>query len=79
MSITVFTGEHCAYCPMVKKFLTYKGVAFTEKSVENAENRSEAYKLSGAMTVPITLVENGDKKEVIIGYNLPRLSSALKS
>jgi len=45
---------------------------------EHPERRQEAVELSGAMTVPVTVIENSEGiKDVTIGYNPSQLSSAL--
>lgn len=77
MSITVFTGVSCPSCVQLKRYLTYKKLDFTEKSIVDDDNAALAFKLSGAMTVPIVLIEDDNKREIVIGYNLPRLASAL--
>lgn len=78
MKVTVFTTSNCAYCGMVKKWLTAKSVPFTEVNLDKHPDRQqEAIKISGAMTVPVTLIENGSKKDVIVGYNLSKLAPAI--
>jgi glutaredoxin 3 len=78
-NITIYTTNTCAYCPMVKKFLTMKGQEYQEVNLdENPDRRQEAIEVSGAMTVPVTVVENGDGlKNVTVGYNPAQLASAL--
>ncbi len=78
-NITIYTTNTCAYCGMVKKFLTLKGHKYNEVNLDDEpERRQEAVELSGAMTVPITVIENGDGvKDVTIGYNPTQLTSAL--
>ena len=73
MIATVYTTKTCAYCPMVKKYLTYKGIKYTEKDAEQPEIRDEAIKLSGAMTVPITVIDD----QVIVGWKPQLLSAAI--
>lgn len=75
--ITVFTTNTCAYCAMVKKWLDSKGVTYNVVNLdEKPEMQKEIYAKSGALTVPVTLVENEDStEEVVIGYNLSRLAS----
>lgn len=69
--ITVFTTNTCAYCKMVKQYLTLKGKEFTTVNLdENPEKRQELFEKTGAMTVPITQV--GD--DFIIGWNRQRLA-----
>ena len=75
--ITVFTTNTCAYCAMVKKWLDSKGVNYQVVNLdEQPEKQREIYEKSGALTVPVTLVENADStEEVVIGYNLSKLAS----
>ncbi len=64
---------------MVKKYLGAKGVEYEEVNLdEHPHRQAEALELSGAMTVPVTVVTKHDEsKEVIIGYNLARLAPAV--
>jgi len=77
--ITVYTTSTCAYCVMVKKYLDRKGIAYSVVNLdENPDKQKEIYAKSGALTVPVTLVEKEDStEEVIIGFNLPRLASVI--
>lgn len=77
--ITVFTTNTCAYCAMVKKWLDSKGVKYEVVNLDdNPEKQQEIYEKSGALTVPVTLIEKEDStEEVVIGYNLSRLASVV--
>ncbi len=74
--ITVFTTNTCAYCGMVKKYLDSKGVTYETVNLEEQPHRqAEVLAKSGAMTVPVTLIEKEDKtEEVVVGFNLARLA-----
>lgn len=78
-NITIFTTTTCAYCPMVKKFLSAKGMDYDEVNLDqNPERQAEALELSGALTVPITVVtKEDDSKSVVVGYNLAKLAPAI--
>ena len=78
-NITIFTTNTCAYCQMVKKYLGAKGFEYEEVNLdEHPHRQAEAMKLSGTMTVPVTVVTKQDEsQEVIIGYNLSRLAPAV--
>lgn len=78
-NITIFTTNTCAYCVMVKKYLGAKGHAYEEVNLdENPHRQAEALLLSGALTVPVTVVTKEDEtQEVIVGYNLARLAPAV--
>jgi glutaredoxin len=64
---------------MVKKYLVAKGVSYEEVNLDQHPGRQqEAQALSGALTVPVTVVtKNDDSQEVIVGYNLARLAPAI--
>ena len=78
-NITIFTSNTCAYCQMVKKYLGAKGMNYEEVNIdEHPHRQAEAVEMSGAMTVPVTVVTKGDdSKEVVVGYNLAKLAPAL--
>ncbi len=77
--ITVYTTNTCGYCKMVKKWLDSKGVKYNVINLDDhPEKQKEIYEKSGALTVPVTLIEKEDKtEEVVIGFNLSRLASVV--
>lgn len=77
--ITVYTTNTCSYCTMVKKYLDKKGVNYTTVNLDEQPHlQKEVYEKSGALTVPVTLIEKEDSsEEVVIGFNLPKLASAV--
>jgi len=64
---------------MVKKYLGAKGLAYEEVNLDqNPERQQEALALSGALTVPVTVItKHDDTQEVVVGYNLSRLAPAV--
>ncbi len=78
-NITIFTTNTCGYCQMVKKYLVNKGVSYEEVNLdEHPHRQAEAMKMSGAMTVPVTIItKTDDSQEVIVGYNLAKLAPAV--
>jgi glutaredoxin len=77
--ITIFTTNTCSYCGMVKKFLDLKGQKYDVVNLdEHPERQAEALEISGALTVPITVVtKQDDSQEVVVGYNLSKLAPAI--
>ena len=78
-NITIFTTNTCAYCAMVKRFLDAKDHKYEVVTLdEQPERQAEALALSGALTVPVTVVtKQDDSREVIVGYNLSKLAPAV--
>lgn len=70
--ITVFTTSTCAYCAMVKNYLTAKGKEFEVVNLEDhPEKREELFEKTGVMSVPITKVDD----QYIIGWNPSKLGA----
>lgn len=78
-NITIFTTNTCAYCVMVKKYLQSKGLGYDEVNLDQSpERQAEALQLSGALTVPVTVItKQDDTREVVVGYNLAKLAPAV--
>ena len=73
MGIRVFTTKDCAFCPMVKQYLTLKGLTYTEEDISDygyTELREIEKKYKTAK-VPITVFPDG---EFLTGYNIISLS-----
>lgn len=69
--ITVFTTKTCAYCKMVKQYLTLKGKEFQEVDLhDNPEKHQELINKTGAMTVPIVQIDD----QFIVGWNRQRMA-----
>lgn len=82
-TITIYSTNTCAYCVMVKKWLTSKGLSYEEVNLdEHPERIQEMMKLSGQMAVPVTVVADegageNDMKDVTVGWNPAKLSTAI--
>jgi glutaredoxin len=78
-NITIFTTNTCSYCGMVKRFLDMKGLKYDVVNLDDSpERQAEALSMSGALTVPITVItKEDDSQEVVVGYNLSRLAPAI--
>lgn len=79
--ITVYTTNACAYCLMVKKYLESKGEEFQIVNIdEQPDQREVVQKISGAQTVPVTVIENESSEPIVtIGWNPNKLAQALSA
>jgi len=78
MKITIYTTNTCAYCAMVKRYLDSKNMAYETVNLdEYPERQQEAYKLSGALTVPITVIDSVPGPKTVIGWNPAKLAAAI--
>ncbi len=78
-NIIIYTTNTCAYCVMVKKWLGTKGLGYEEINLdEHPELQKDAFELSGQLAVPVTVItKDDDTKEVVVGYNLAKLATAV--
>lgn len=80
--VTIYTTNTCAYCVMVKKWLTSKGQEYSEVNLdEKPELRQGVIDMCGQMTVPVTVIANADgsSQEVTVGWNPGKLAAALSA
>lgn len=74
MKITVYTTPTCAYCGMVKKYLTSKGKEYDIVDLdEQPDARQSLFEATGAITVPIIQVND----QYIIGWQPGQLAAAI--
>ena len=74
MNITIYTTPTCGYCHQVKRFLTQRGVNYTEYDVSLDQSAArEMLRLTGQMGVPVIAVDD----QVVIGFDRKRLEQLL--
>ncbi|SEN32374.1 Glutaredoxin-like protein, YruB-family [Mesobacillus persicus] len=72
--LIIYTQNDCPPCKIVKMFLNEHNVDFQEKNISTDEKaRQELTKTYGAYSTPTVVIG----KEVIIGFNLEKLSRTL--
>jgi glutaredoxin len=63
---------------MVKKYLDSKQHTYTVVNLDEAPDQIPVVEeLSGGRAVPVTVIEDGDKKDIIRGWNPGQLNAAL--
>lgn len=75
--VTIYFSPTCPHCHNALAFLDDKKVKYTKLSVDEDKNAHEAVEVSGQMGVPVIVVENDGKKEIIVGFDPEKISSAL--
>jgi glutaredoxin 3 len=76
--ITIYSTSWCGYCKMAMKYLSDKGIAYTDKNVEtDMEAQAELLKkLDGDFRgVPVIDIDG----TLILGFDRPRIDAALAS
>ena len=62
------------FCGKVKEFLSQNNVAFTDRNIAADETALTELEKLGYMTTPVTVID----KEVVVGFNVPKLRSLLQ-
>lgn len=76
--VTVYTTPTCGFCKLTKDFLRKNNVSFTEFDVStDSAKAQEMVEKSGQMGVPVILIGEGAKADLIIGFDERRLKKAL--
>lgn len=74
-NVKVYSTSWCGFCHQAKKYFDSIGVSYSDVDVEaDPKEAEEMVSKSQQMGVPV--IEIGD--EVIVGYDRPRIDSALK-
>lgn len=72
--VIVYSTTWCGFCKMAKQYFDSKGVKYEEIDVE--KNPAEGQKIveeTGQMGVPVIRIG----KELIVGFNRPKIDEAL--
>ncbi len=80
MKVTVYSTKTCPYCMMLKSWLKYKSVEYTNYNVdENPIAAQSLVNISGQRGVPFSTIEYDDGRiEKILGFDRSRFETALK-
>ena len=71
--VLIYTQPGCAGCQREKKFLTQKGIDFTEKNIQEDEQALEELLELGAQGTPTTLIDG----KAIVGFDRQKLAEKL--
>lgn len=75
-NVTVYSTTWCGFCHQAKKYFDSIGVKYTDINVEEDQKAAEdMVKKTGQMGVPV--IEIGS--EVIVGFDKPKIDSALQT
>lgn len=79
-NITVYTRLTCGPCNALKTYLKNKGINYNEIDVDQTPSAQNLIQqLSGYSMVPLTVItKEDDSQEIVTGFNLSKLTSAIK-
>ncbi|MEX0748881.1 MAG: glutaredoxin family protein [Candidatus Saccharimonadales bacterium] len=77
--VTIYTTATCAYCHMLKNYLSEHDVTFDEKRADEDQLLAkELYEKSGQLGVPFAIIEKDDgSTEQVLGFDKPKIDAAL--
>lgn len=72
--IKIYSTSWCPACVKAKKYLTMKGMEYTEINVaDKHEDRNEVFEVSGQRTVPVLDIDG----EIIVGFDKGAIDKAI--
>ncbi len=76
--VLVYSTRACGYCRAVKSFLDSKNVEYQEVDVgQDKDKAREMIEKSGQMGVPVIIVKEGEKEDIIVGFDSAKLAETL--
>lgn len=77
--VTIYTTPTCGYCKASKEYFGANNVEYTEVDVSADQDKAkEMIEKSGQMGVPVIVIGEGEEEQIIVGFDQPRLASALE-
>ena len=74
MDVKVYTSPTCGYCHQVNRYLSERGVQFTERDISVDRAAAEdMIRQTGQTGVPVIVVDG----EAVVGFDRPRLDQLL--
>ena len=73
--VVIYSTPTCHFCHMAKEFFNEHNIAYTDYNVgQDTIKRVEMLDKSGQMGVPVIIIDN---KDLIIGFNQPKITELL--
>ena len=74
MDVKLYSSPTCGYCHMARKFLSERGVRFTEYDVSvDRTAAEEIVRMTGQTGVPVIVVDG----QFVVGFDRPRLEQLI--
>jgi glutaredoxin len=75
--VVIYTQETCPPCFAEKEWLKANNIDFEERDIRKNENYMQEVIKLGASATPVTVVSDGDKQDVVMGYKEDELKILL--
>lgn len=78
MEIKVYSTPTCFWCQKLKEWLKKNRISYQDLNIiESDTYRDEMIEKSSQMAVPVTIIKEDDKEDVVVGFDELRLSQLL--
>jgi glutaredoxin len=80
VEITLYGAEWCAFCKVEKEWFASKGVEFKYIDIEKDEGAMQKLEelQPGRTSVPVTTFQEGERIDIVNGFNRPALQKFIK-
>jgi len=79
MKIKIYSTPTCGYCKLLKQYLDEKKISYEEVDVSSdVKQQEEMIKKTNQQGVPVTIIEDEGKEEIIIGFDKNKIDEILK-
>ncbi len=76
--VVIYTTPTCGFCKRTKEYFKEHNVEYSEHDVSSdSEKAQEMVDMTGQMGVPVVVIGEGDKKEIVIGFDEAKLKELL--
>lgn len=77
-NVTIYTTPQCPWCKKTKNFFQEHDVDYEEVDVaEDEEAQEMMIEKSGQRGVPVTIIEEDEDEDIIVGFDEDELAEAL--
>ena len=77
--VTIYSTPTCPYCIAAKEYFKENKIEYTEYNVADDNDKAqEMIDKSGQMGVPVIIIKDGDKEEVLVGFDQVGIANKLK-
>jgi glutaredoxin-like YruB-family protein len=67
-TVSIYSTPTCPHCKAMKAYFDEKGIVFEDIDVSQDEaNQKKMIEISGQMGVPVIVIKDGDKEDIIVG------------
>ena len=77
--VIIYSTPTCPYCNMAKDFFNKNNIEFTSIDVSaNKKVSDKMVKKTGQMGVPVIIIGEGKKEEIVLGFDEEKLKKQFK-